>query len=383
MTLKDDYQEEIGFIGLILSSILIRLPLLLGGIVGVDAANNAHSAQVILDGGLLYIDAPFAYPPLYAFTEALFFAVFGNFTLSWKVVPQIYDLGIIVLVYLIVTANSTKKQGLMAAALYSFSPLPLIATTLSGSFDSTAAFWMLLSVLLLFRQQHVYSGAALAIGVAYKYFPILIVFPALLYVKENRHRVKYFFTFTTLSILIELPFIILSQDAWFSYVVEFPFTRGSSGYSFYNLLSESPNIWNGPQDFWVIQPIIIVALLSMMVLDKRRADIDFLRQSNLILVIFILFNKVVLYYALWYIPLFCIYITQNESRWNSLMLPIFFLVQCFLVIGGTLASMNNEWLALQIGYPYLITSILFSFILILEFLEHHSSIDRPKLELQA
>ncbi|MHA2142096.1 MAG: glycosyltransferase family 39 protein, partial [Candidatus Thorarchaeota archaeon] len=154
MTLKDDYQEEIGFIGLILSSILIRLPLLLGGIVGVDAANNAHSAQVILDGGLLYIDAPFAYPPLYAFTEALFFAVFGNFTLSWKVVPQIYDLGIIVLVYLIVTANSTKKQGLMAAALYSFSPLPLIATTLSGSFDSTAAFWMLLSVLLLFRQQH-------------------------------------------------------------------------------------------------------------------------------------------------------------------------------------------------------------------------------------
>jgi uncharacterized membrane protein len=242
---------------------------------------------------------------------------------------------------------------------------------------------MLLSVLLLFRQQHIYSGAALAIGVAYKYFPILIVFPALLYIKENRHRVKYLFTFTTLSILIELPFIISSQDAWFSYVVEFPFTRGSSGYSFYNLLSESPNIWNGPQDFWVIQPIIIVALLSMMVLDKRRANIDFLRQSNLILVIFILFNKVVLYYALWYIPLFCIYITQNESRWNSLMLSIFFLFQCFLVVGGTLASLNNEWLALQIGYPYLITSILFSFFLILEFLEHHSSIDLPKLKLQA
>ncbi|MHA1962617.1 MAG: ArnT family glycosyltransferase, partial [Candidatus Thorarchaeota archaeon] len=358
MTLKDDHQEEIGLMGLILVTILVRMPLLLGGVVGFDAVNNARTAQVILDGGLLYVDAPFAYPPLYAFTLALFFAVFGNSTLSWKVVPQIYDLGIIVLVYLIVATNSTKKQGLMAAALYSFSPLPLIATTLSASFDSTAAFWMLLSLLLLFRQQHIYSGAALAIGVAYKYFPVLIVFPALLYIKDNRHRVKYFFTFTTLSILIELPFIILSQDAWFSYVVEFAFTRDSSGYSFYNLLSESPNIWSGPQDLWVIQPIVIVALLSMMFLDKRRANIDLLRQSNLILVIFILFNKVVLYYALWYIPLFCIYITQNESRWNPLMLLIFFLLQCFLVIGGTLASMNNELLALQIGYPYLITSIL-------------------------
>lgn len=383
MTLKDDYQVEIRFLGLILISILIRMPLLFVGIVGGDAANHAHAAQVILDGGLLYIDAPFAYPPLYAFTEALFFAVFGNSPLSWKVLVQIYDLGIIVLVYLIVATNSTKKQGLMAATLYSFSPLPLIATTLSGSFDSTAAFWMLLSVLLLFRQQHIYSGAALAIGVAYKYFPILIVFPALLYIKENRDRVKYFITFTTLSILIELPFIVSSQDAWFSYVVEFHLTRGSSGYSFYNLLSESPNIWNGPQDFWVIQPVIIVALLSMMVLDKRRANIDFLRQSILILVIFILFNKVVLYYALWYIPLFCIYITQNESRWNSLMLSMLILLQCFLVVGGTLASMSNEWLALQIGYPYLITSILFTFILILEFLEHHSAIARPKLELQA
>ncbi|MHA1961671.1 MAG: hypothetical protein ACW99U_15725, partial [Candidatus Thorarchaeota archaeon] len=62
---------------------------------------------------------------------------------------------------------------------------------------------------------------------------------------------------------------------------------------------------------------------------------------------------------------------------------IFFLLQCFLVIGGTLASMNNELLALQIGYPYLITSILLSFILTLEFLKHHSSIDRPELEIQA
>ncbi|MFW9861717.1 MAG: ArnT family glycosyltransferase [Candidatus Thorarchaeota archaeon] len=382
MTLKDGYQEEFGFIGLILITILIRMPLLLGGIVGIDAANNAHAAQVILDGGLLYIDAPFAYPPLYAFTEALFFAVFGNSALIWKVVPLIYDLGIIVLVYLIVATNSTKKKGLMAAALYSFSPLPLIATTLSGSFDSTAAFWMLLSVLLLFREQYIYSAAALAIGVAYKYFPILIAFPALLYIKDNRQRMKYFFTFTTLSILIELPFIMLSRDAWFSYVVEFPFTRGSSGYSFYNLFSESPNIWKGPQDFWAIQPMIMLALLAMIALNKRRANIDLLRQSNLILVIFILFNKVVLYYALWYIPIFCIYITQNESRWNSLMLPLFFLLQFLLVAGGTLASLNNEWLALQIGYPYLIASILLSLILTLEFLEHHSSLERPNPELQ-
>ncbi|MFW9804959.1 MAG: hypothetical protein ACFFFC_20075, partial [Candidatus Thorarchaeota archaeon] len=200
--------------------------------------------------------------------------------------------------------------------------------------------------------------------------------------KDNRQRMKYFFTFTTLSILIELPFIMLSRDAWFSYVVEFPFTRGSSGYSFYNLFSESPNIWKGPQDFWAIQPMIMLALLAMIALNKRRANIDLLRQSNLILVIFILFNKVVLYYALWYIPIFCIYITQNESRWNSLMLPLFFLLQFLLVAGGTLASLNNEWLALQIGYPYLIASILLSLILTLEFLEHHSSLERPNPELQ-
>ena len=47
---------------------------------------------------------------------------------------------------------------MFAAAFYGFSPLPLLATSSFISFDSTAAFWMLASLLLLLIEKPIQVG---------------------------------------------------------------------------------------------------------------------------------------------------------------------------------------------------------------------------------
>jgi hypothetical protein len=103
--------------------------ILFGEVLGLDAPYHARAALAVLDGGLLYRDVPFTYPPLYAYTQALAIALLGNTGIGWKAVAQAYDLGSIVLIWLIASRSFGRRAGLFAAALYGFSPLPLLATS--------------------------------------------------------------------------------------------------------------------------------------------------------------------------------------------------------------------------------------------------------------
>ena len=78
---------------LLVAVVAVRLPFIFGGVLGGDAAYHARAAVTVLNGGLLYRDVPYTYPPLYAYTEALAIAVLGNTSLGWKATAQIYDLG--------------------------------------------------------------------------------------------------------------------------------------------------------------------------------------------------------------------------------------------------------------------------------------------------
>jgi hypothetical protein len=63
---------------LLIGVMFARLPFLLGGVLGGDAAYHARAAVTVLNGGLLYRDVPYTYPPLYAYTEALAIAALGT-----------------------------------------------------------------------------------------------------------------------------------------------------------------------------------------------------------------------------------------------------------------------------------------------------------------
>ena len=87
----------------LLAVVAVRVPFLLGGVLGYDAAYHSQAAVTILNGGLLYRDVPYTYPPLYAYTEAISIASFGNSSRygPGKVVAQFYDIASIVLIYML------------------------------------------------------------------------------------------------------------------------------------------------------------------------------------------------------------------------------------------------------------------------------------------
>jgi uncharacterized membrane protein len=345
-------------VGLILLAVIaVRLPFLLGGVYGGDAAYHARAAVTVLNGGLLYRDVPYTYPPLYAYTEALAIAVLGNTSIGWKAVAQVYDLGSIVLIFMIVSRIFGRNKGLLAAALYGFSPLPLVGTSSFICFDSTASFWMLASVLLLLKKKTIPSAVALGIGTAYKYFPLLLLPPLLMYLSGKRAKLLYSASSIATVAIIQLPFVLTEFSNWIENVVLFHLDRSAGGATIYNLLSLHPQLWDVQTPLTILSPISLLVVFLLVALDKDKSEYGLLKKTALVMVTAVFFNKVVLFYALWFIPLLCTFLIVQRKRNLVLTLVPFFTLQVALLIGGySYSTTFTESTAFAMSYIYLAAS---------------------------
>ncbi len=344
---------------LLVSVLAARSPFILDGVFGNDAAYHARAAVTIIHGGLLYRDVPYTYPPLYAYTEALAIEIFGNTNLGWKATAQIYDLGSIILIYLIVSHISNKKNALIAAALYGISPLPFFATSSFISFDSTAAFWMLTSLWLLLLKKPLPSAIALGIGTAYKYFPLLLIPAVLIYLSNKRQKTAYILAAIGTVTLIQLPFILTDFSSWLNNVIIYYIERPAEGVTIYNLISLHPQLFNVSTPLTLLSPISLMLVYLLVAFTEGKSEIGLFKNSTFIIVSAIFFSKVVLFYALWYVPLVCILILFLRRRLSAIVLVPFFILQASLILGGYSYSMMYDLQNVLIaGYIYLVTSCL-------------------------
>jgi uncharacterized membrane protein len=347
--------------------LLVRLPFIIGPVIGEDAAYHARAAVVVLNGGLLYRDVPYTYPPLYAYTEALAIAILGNTGIGWKVTSQFYDLGIMVLVYLIVNRFSNRTNGTVAAALYGFSPLPFFASSSFVSFDSTAAFWMLASIFLLTIKKPLPSSVALGIGTAYKYFPVLLLPAAIIYLVTKRQKILYSFASLATVALIQLPFALTEFNAWIDNVILYHLNRSAAGATIYNLISLDPQPWSVQSPLTILSPItLIVAFLLVAFIADGKSVLGLAKNSAFIMVMAVFFSKVVFFYALWYVPLLCLFIVSLKRRTIVLLLVPFLILQVAMIVGAYVyyLSSSNLPIALINAYVYMFASgVLLSWLL--------------------
>ncbi len=344
--------------GLILLAIVaVRLPFLFSEVLGGDAAYHARAAVTALNGGLLYRDVPYTYPPLYAYTEALSIAALGNTSIGWKAVAQLYDLGSVVLIFLITSRVFGQKKALFAAALYGFSPLPLFATSSFACFDSTAVFWMLASVLFLLEKKAVPSAVTLGIGTAYKYFPLLLLPPLLMYLSGKHAKLLYSAVSIATVAIIQLPFMLTEFSPWINNVILFHLDRSAGGATIYNLLSLHPQLWDAQTPLTILSPISLLLVFLLVALDGDKSEYGLLKKTALVMVTAVFFNKVVLFYALWFIPLLCTFLVIQRRRNLALTLVPFFTLQVALLIGGySYSTTFTESTAFAMSYIYLLAS---------------------------
>ena len=343
---------------LLAATVAVRMPFFLSGVQGADAAYHARAAVVILNGGLLYRDVPYVYPPLYAYTEALAIAIFGNTPIGWKAISQVYDLGSVVLIFLISSRIFDQKKAFFASLLYGLSPLPLIATTVYACFDSTAVFWMLASILLLLNKKNGPSAIALGIGTAYKYFPLLLLPILVVHLSGKRSRILYILNSIATVTIIQFPFVLSDFPAWLSNVLLFHIERPAFGATIYNLLSLHPTVLDAQTSLTILSPISLALIFLLTIFDGDRSENALLKKAALVMVTAVFFNKVVLFYALWFVPLVCTFILAQRRRQ---LVPAFVSIvtlQVALLIAGYfyLATMTDSVIVLVMGYVYLLTS---------------------------
>jgi len=343
---------------LLAATVAVRMPFFLSGVQGADAAYHARAAVVILNGGLLYRDVPYVYPPLYAYTEALAIAIFGNTPIGWKAISQVYDLGSVVLIFLISSRIFDQKKAFFASLLYGLSPLPLIATTVYACFDSTAVFWMLASILLLLNKKNGPSAIALGIGTAYKYFPLLLLPILVVHLSGKRSRILYILNSIATVAIIQFPFVLSDFPAWLSNVLLFHIERPAFGATIYNLLSLHPTVLDAQTSLTILSPISLALIFLLTIFDGDRSENALLKKAALVMVTAVFFNKVVLFYALWFVPLICTFILAQRRRQ---LVPAFVSIvtlQVALLIAGYfyLATMTDSVIVLVMGYVYLLTS---------------------------
>lgn len=345
---------------ILLAIVAVRVPFLLGGVLGGDAAYHARAAVVVLNGGLLYRDVPYTYPPLYAYTEALAIALLGNTSIGWRAVAQAYDIGSVVLIFFIASRVFGQKKAFFAAALYGFSPLPLIGTSSYVCFDSTAVFWMLASILLLLNKKTAPSAVALGIGTAYKYFPLLLLPPLLMHLSGKRARILYFLTSIITVAVIQLPFALSDFSAWIYNVLLFHVERSAGGATIYNLLSLHPQLWDVQTPLTILSPVSLALIFLLVAVDDDRSEHGLLKKAALVMVAAVFFNKVVLFYALWFIPLVCTFIVAQRRRLFVSALVTFVILQVALLVGVYFysATMTEDSTVFAMCYLYLFTSAL-------------------------
>jgi uncharacterized membrane protein len=73
---------------------------------------------------------------------------------------------------------------------------------------------MLASIFLLIVKKPLPSAIALGIGTAYKYFPILLLPAAILYLLTKRQKILNALESIGMVALIQLPFVLTGFNAW-------------------------------------------------------------------------------------------------------------------------------------------------------------------------
>lgn len=169
---------------------------------------------------------------------------------------------------------------------------PAVLYSLNRNWDIWAIVAMIWAIYLFEKGKFRLSAVVLAVSVATKLFPIVLLFPIFIYFlrrKEFRLFVEYFVVTMGSWLLINLPFMIINFRGW-SYFYEFSYKRGLGSASIY----EVTGIVGFGIPTWSILFYVLNALLFSalgLYLWKSSKNLPLTQSAFFTMFAFILFNK--------------------------------------------------------------------------------------------
>ncbi len=240
------------------------------------------------------------YPP---FNVYLFWAfgslakalnLFGTSTVSYivKLVPNIFDMLIGVLIFVFARKQLNFKLSLLAVGLYIFNPAIIFNAAVWGQFDSIYTLFLLLSLILALKNKPELSAVSCAIGILTKPQGIALL-PLIAFVIFKKSGVKRFLI--SVAAFIATIFIVILPMQW-SNPVTFLSNIYFGAYSGYTYISLNAfNFWS-LFGFWINDANFFVAgwalfaaftVFALYVLNKRWGKSD--KQMLVFFVAFMMF----------------------------------------------------------------------------------------------
>lgn len=302
--------------------ILILLSLVLRIVLGLNF-NSFHSdmglfrewAEKLNAHGLGYIyeNSSCDYPPVYLYVlwalggvDSYLKSVGADSSfieLIFKIPSIIFDILTALLIYKIAAKNQSQNKAILIMCMYLFNPIVILNSTLWGQIDSILAFFVLLTVYLVYRKKMCWSYLIFCIGVIIKPQIIFIAPVILLGIINNvfikDFSIRKFFKHLgcgmgsiLVCLLVCLPFNIVNVISQYKDTIgSFPYAT-MNAYNFWGMLGlnnesqETKWIFNAPVYIWGYFFIAIICLivfyLWFFVYKKKRKNSYFYLTALLI-----------------------------------------------------------------------------------------------------
>ena len=216
-----------------------------------------------------------------------------------------------------------KKYG------FYFILAPAVLYSLNRNWDIWAIAAMLLAIYLFEKEKFQLSAILLAVSIATKFFPIVLVLPILIIFLRNKQLklfIRYALTTAAAWVVINLPFILINYEGW-AYFYKFSAERGLGSASFFEITNIIlPSITFSSIHFYILN---ILAMVVVTIYFAKLKSVPTLAATSFFVMFgFILFNKQYsMQYVIWLSVLAVLTLHHLKREPRELLIYIYILWQ--------------------------------------------------------
>ena len=218
-----------------------------------------------------------------------------------------------------------KKYG------FYFILAPAVLYSLNRNWDIWAIAAMLLAIYLFEKKRFQLSAILLAVSIATKFFPIVLMLPIMIIFLRNKQIklfIRYAVTTAVAWVVINLPFVLINYEGWV-YFYKFSAERALGSASFFEITNIIlPSITFSSIHFYILNILALVAVTTYFV--KLKSVPTLAATSFFVMFGFILFNKQYsMQYVIWLSALAVLTFSYLKREHKELLIYVYILWQSF------------------------------------------------------
>lgn len=216
-----------------------------------------------------------------------------------------------------------KKYG------FYFILAPAVLYSLNRNWDIWAIAAMMLAIYLFEKKRFQLSAILLAVSIATKFFPIVLMLPIMIIFLRNKQIklfIRYALTTAIAWTVINLPFVLINYEGW-AYFYKFSAERGLGSASFFEITNIIlPSITFSSIHFYILNTLALVAVTTFFV---RLKSVPTLAATSFFVMFgFILFNKQYsMQYVIWLSALAVLTFSYLKREHKELLIYVYILWQ--------------------------------------------------------